>query len=89
MGMEPSARSASLQESQIPTGAGPRLFADYDNDGWKDLFVTNGYFKDYTNRDFLNYKYDYYAQQARAKEKVDTFMPDGIDDIHAGPQLYF
>ena len=50
------------------------LFADYDNDGWKDLFVTNGYFKDYTNRDFLKYKYDYYAQQAKAKEKADTFM---------------
>ncbi len=50
------------------------LFADYDNDGWKDLFISNGYFKDYTNRDFLKYKYDYYAQQARAKEKADTFM---------------
>ncbi len=50
------------------------LFADYDNDGWKDLFITNGYFKDYTNRDFLKYKFDYYAQQARAKEKADTFM---------------
>ncbi|MBG0858851.1 MAG: VCBS repeat-containing protein, partial [Bacteroidales bacterium] len=48
-------------------------FADFDNDGWKDLFVTNGYFKDYTNRDFLNYKYSYYVQQARAKEKADTF----------------
>ncbi|MDP4221814.1 MAG: VCBS repeat-containing protein [Bacteroidota bacterium] len=50
------------------------LFADYDNDGWKDLFITNGYFKDYTNRDFLKYKFDYYTQQARAKEKADTFM---------------
>ncbi len=50
------------------------LFADYDNDGWKDLFVTNGYFKDYTNRDFLKYKFDYYTQQARAKEKADTFL---------------
>jgi hypothetical protein len=50
------------------------LFADYDNDGWKDLFVTNGYFKDYTNRDFLKFKYDYYAQQAKTKEKADTFM---------------
>jgi enediyne biosynthesis protein E4 len=50
------------------------LFADYDNDGWKDLFVTNGYFKDYTNRDFLKYKFDYYARQASAKEKADTFM---------------
>ena len=31
------------------------LFADYDNDGWKDLFITNGYLRDYTNMDFLDY----------------------------------
>lgn len=49
------------------------LFADFDNDGWKDLLVTNGYFKDYTDRDFLKFKYDYYAQQAKAREKADTF----------------
>tara|TARA_B110000977_G_scaffold152179_1_gene193213 strand:+ start:526 stop:813 length:288 start_codon:yes stop_codon:yes gene_type:complete len=30
------------------------LFADYDNDRWQDLFVSNGYKRDYTNRDFLN-----------------------------------
>ena len=35
------------------------LFADYDNDGWKDLFVTNGYLRDYTNLDFLKYMGDY------------------------------
>jgi hypothetical protein len=31
------------------------LFTDIDNDGFKDLFITNGYKKDYTNMDFLNY----------------------------------
>jgi hypothetical protein len=31
------------------------LFADYDNDGWKDMFVSNGYTRDYTNMDFLKY----------------------------------
>lgn len=31
------------------------LLADYDNDGYKDLFVTNGYLRDYTNMDFMNY----------------------------------
>ena len=31
------------------------LFADYDNDGHKDLFVTNGYRKDVTNLDFMVY----------------------------------
>lgn len=50
------------------------LFADYDNDGWKDFSITNGYFKDYTNRDFLKFKRDYYSQQARAKENADTFQ---------------
>jgi hypothetical protein len=35
------------------------LFADYDNDGYKDLFVTNGYLRDYTNLDFLKYMGDY------------------------------
>ena len=49
------------------------LFADYDNDGLKDLFITNGYYRDYTNRDFLKYKGDYYFQKGKAKEKADTF----------------
>ena len=31
------------------------LFADYDNDGFKDLFITNGYGKDVTNLDFIVY----------------------------------
>lgn len=34
------------------------LFADYDNDGYKDLFVSNGYVKDYTQMDFLKYSID-------------------------------
>jgi enediyne biosynthesis protein E4 len=35
------------------------LFADYDNDGWKDLYITNGYLRDYTNLDFLKYMNDF------------------------------
>ncbi len=49
------------------------LFADYDNDGLKDLFITNGYYRDYTNRDFLKYKGDYYFEKGKAQEKADTF----------------
>ena len=41
------------------------LLADYDNDGWKDLFVTNGYFRDYSNRDFINYMDSYVQAKGR------------------------
>ena len=34
------------------------LFADFDNDGWKDLFITNGYARDYTNMEFLKFTMD-------------------------------
>ena len=41
------------------------LFADFDNDGWKDLFVTNGYLRDFTNLDFLKYMNDYIQSKGR------------------------
>ncbi len=44
------------------------LFADYDNDGWKDLYVTNGYLRDYTNKDFLKYWGDYKVKKAIDRE---------------------
>jgi len=44
------------------------LFADFDNDGYKDLFVSNGYLRDYTNKDFLRYWGDYKIKKAMAGE---------------------
>lgn len=41
------------------------LLADYDNDGWKDLFITNGYLRDYTNLDFIKYMDDYVKAKGR------------------------
>ncbi|MBF9255492.1 VCBS repeat-containing protein [Pontibacter sp. 172403-2] len=40
------------------------LFADYDNDGLKDLFVTNGYLRDYTNMDFIKYMGNFVQQNS-------------------------
>ena len=46
------------------------LLADFDNDGYKDLFVTNGYLRDYTNKDFLKYWGDYKVRKAIDREPV-------------------
>ena len=35
------------------------LFADFDNDGWKDLFISNGILRDMTNQDFVKYTSGY------------------------------
>lgn len=47
------------------------LFADFDNDGWKDLFIANGYRKDVTNLDFIFFAMEgspFGTQKARVKK---------------------
>jgi hypothetical protein len=34
------------------------LMADFDNDGWKDIYVSNGYKRDVTNNDYSRYTMD-------------------------------
>jgi len=34
------------------------LFADFDNDGWKDLLITNGIRRDMTNSEYIKFKND-------------------------------
>jgi hypothetical protein len=49
------------------------LFADFDNDGWKDLFVSNGYLRDYNNMDFLKYM-DNYVQTSGGRLKREDLL---------------
>ena len=42
------------------------LFVDLDNDGWKDLFVTNGYLRDFTSMDFLKFTVEEEKKKAQA-----------------------
>ncbi len=56
------------------------LFADYDNDGWKDLFVSNGYMRDYTNMDFLKFKGDFLRTTDPAQMRENL-----LNLIHAMP----
>lgn len=46
------------------------LFADFDNDGLKDLFVTNGYKRDYTNMDFVSYAVQQRINEMQKKEEI-------------------
>ena len=41
------------------------LLVDLDNDGFKDLHVTNGYVRDYTNMDFIKYMDDFVKARGR------------------------
>ncbi|MEM7658542.1 MAG: VCBS repeat-containing protein, partial [Bacteroidota bacterium] len=45
------------------------LLADYDNDGWKDLYITNGYFRDYTNLDFIKYMEEFVQKKGRLQRE--------------------
>jgi len=46
------------------------LFADYDNDGLKDLFVTNGYTRDFTNMDFMKYMGDFLKDRRLMRKDI-------------------
>jgi hypothetical protein len=52
------------------------LFADYDNDGWKDLFVTNGLLRDLTNNDFIKYRNDFLSSLGKdvRKEHIEELL---------------
>jgi hypothetical protein len=39
------------------------LFADFDNDGNKDLYITNGFWRDYSNMDFQTYNVANYRNE--------------------------
>ncbi|GAA5220097.1 VCBS repeat-containing protein [Membranihabitans marinus] len=45
------------------------LLADFDLDGYQDLFISNGYLRDYTNMDFLSYAVDYKIEHPGIKEQ--------------------
>ncbi|MCJ7466741.1 MAG: VCBS repeat-containing protein [Maribacter sp.] len=50
------------------------LFADFDNDGWQDLFITNGFPKDVTDRDFGDFRIT--ASRLVSKERLIAAIPE-------------
>ncbi|WP_247232012.1 VCBS repeat-containing protein [Telluribacter sp. SYSU D00476] len=58
------------------------LMADFDNDGFKDLFVTNGYARDYTNMEFLKYSTD-----VQLSSRTSGKTPEQMDIIAEMPPI--
>ncbi len=64
------------------------LFADFDNDGHKDLFIANGYRKDITNMDYIIYSQQNAqnmfgteeARRARQKENLKGAL-DKLEEV--------
>ena len=53
------------------------LFADLDNDGWKDLFVTNGISRRPNDLDYLKFLSNPAASAESTDEDLWTLMPEG------------
>ena len=52
------------------------LVADFDNDGWKDIFITNGVLHRLNDLDYINFAYDENVKHLTDLELVNK-MPDG------------
>ncbi len=57
------------------------LFADYNNDGFLDLYITNGYLHDYTNMDFLRYAQDKIGSVIVASQESHEDIQDLIQKM--------
>lgn len=47
------------------------LAADFNNDGLKDLFITNGFLRDFNNLDFIKYNADAYQEARSSRRPID------------------
>ncbi len=47
------------------------LLVDLDNDGLRDIFISNGYLRDITNMDHMTHTTDVYKKAAARREKVN------------------
>jgi hypothetical protein len=46
------------------------LIADFDNNGHKDVYITNGYYRDLTDQDIVRYRLDSVAKEIRKMNSV-------------------
>ena len=56
------------------------LFADYDNDGDKDLLIANGYPRDMTDKDWTKYMAEVYGHVADHRHVIDKCPPSKMNN---------
>lgn len=54
------------------------LLADFDNDGWKDLFITNGIFRRPNDLDYLKFASNDEIQRSASDMELANKMPTGV-----------
>ena len=65
------------------------LLMDFNNDGYKDLFITNGYGRDMTNRDFVKFYANERMKYLRGEPSDNMFrMLQGIPVTPVHDYLY-
>jgi len=66
------------------------LLADFNNDGWRDLFVTNGLPRDITQRDFARYKLRMLQQRGNNPRTVQALYEESrdLDGAHLHNYLF-
>ncbi|CAM3342216.1 VCBS repeat-containing protein [Zobellia roscoffensis] len=68
------AEIAMLTDTKETDWSWAPLFADYNNDGLQDLFITNGFPKDVTDRDFGDFRAS--SSRLLSKEKLLAAIPE-------------
>lgn len=63
------------------------LFEDFDNDGYKDLYITTGYFHEGHDMDFMKYEANKIMEKAGGEDKVKNM--DYIEEMPSTPVVNY
>ncbi|MBO9682559.1 MAG: VCBS repeat-containing protein, partial [Flavisolibacter sp.] len=66
------------------------LLADFNNDGWKDVHITNGIGRDFINADFLEFSNETFNTVADRKEQQKALKKklESLNHVNLGNYLY-
>ena len=57
------------------------LLADFDNDGWKDMHITNGIGRDFINADFLEFSQSVFSSNSMTKDAQQKAIRNKLSSL--------